>query len=272
MRLRPPRISNPVDRLENLPAAARSTCLRLAQMSRYEEACLAYRAALAREDAVVDRSEVRRLLRSALAEQGLYREVLDTFYQDASEAPPERRAELFAQAADTAARHISLEASLPWLQRLYSLRPSDIDVAARIADVQRSAGRPESLLRALETEIALVAGGARWRGLMLERAELLESVWNAQGRAARVLEEVRRAAKSPDVAVLESLARLYRATGRTRALVGVIEELAGCGDPPSVAALHREAGELCAGPLRDQRRAADHWYAALTATPSTARN
>ena len=236
----------------------------LADSERLAEACDAYREAL-RLDAML--GEARGALRRCLERLGRHAEVLDCLYQESCNAQGEARVALLTEAAEFARVNISLDAALPWLQRLRRERPTDDEIASRITDVHRRAGRAEALLRALEEEVALTTDTARWRELSIERAGLLESAWKAPARAARVLEEVRETAPGADV--LENLERLYRATDRSRERVDVIEELVAWhgGSSPALAPLHREAAALCEGSLRDPERASHHWYAALCATP-----
>ncbi|MCP5058836.1 MAG: hypothetical protein GY937_19215 [bacterium] len=192
---------------------------------------------------------LRARVRQLLEEQGDWLGVLECIEREASRLPASaeaERASLLEEAAGLAATHCSLEASLPWLTRLRSLRAEDATVLTRIAEVHRAAGRTDALLRAIEDEIALDPAAEGRAALECERARLFEQELGAPGRAVRALEAAREA-EPEAISVLTDLERLYREAGRTRERAGVLTELARVCDDDARLAWRRAA----AGASRD---------------------
>jgi tetratricopeptide (TPR) repeat protein len=212
-----------------------------------------------------ERRSARRSLREVLEGLGRWTAVLDCLYVDADGADAEERAAIYERAVELATAHVGQDAALPWLERLRSVRPDDPLVIARIADVHRLAGRFESVLRALEDEMALTTDLERKRDLHLGRARILERDMNAPGRAAAALEAARAVAPG-DTDVLEKLDQLYAATGRNRDRAEVLEErIAGAGNSESLA-LHLAVASLYADQLADPDRAIPHLMRAVSST------
>ncbi|MBW2240831.1 MAG: tetratricopeptide repeat protein [Deltaproteobacteria bacterium] len=208
--------------------------------------------------------ELRARVRQLLEQQSDWWGVLECIERETGRLPASaeaERASLLEEGAGVAATHCSLEASLPWLTRLRSLRADDATVLARIAEVHRAAGRTDALLRAIEEEIALDPAADGRAALECERARLFEQELGAPGRAVRALEAARNA--DPDaIAVLTDLERLYREAGRTRERAGVLVALAGvCEDDARLGWRRAAAGASRA--LGELRTSVEHLWEAL---------
>lgn len=230
---------------------------------RAEEAVLGYRRALELDPG--DR-EVARALRSLLARQGAWEGVLECLLLEAFASESGARAERFEEAAEIAERHLSPDASLPWLERLRTERPLDPEVPRRIADVHRRSERWEATLRALDDEIEVSAHGPRRRDLYVEQARVLEERFASPSRAAAALEGARR--ESPrDEPVLRDLDRLYRALSRPRERASVLESLVQAAGREEQVAVRCELAALYSDTLGAPERAADQLLRAVSTTP-----
>ncbi|MCP3986463.1 MAG: tetratricopeptide repeat protein, partial [bacterium] len=187
--------------------------------------------------------ELRARIRQLLEQQGDWLGVLECIERETSRLPASEEAErvhLLEEGASLAAAHCSLEASLPWLTRLRSLRPEDTSVLTRLAEVHRAAGRTDALLRAIEDEIATGPEAERRATLQCERARLFERELGAPGRAISALEAARDA--DPQATpVLTDLARLYKEAGRTRERADVLSALILCCEDDTRLAWRRAA-------------------------------
>ncbi|MEE8580515.1 MAG: tetratricopeptide repeat protein [Myxococcota bacterium] len=231
-------------------------------LSRPEDAASMYREALSFDPT---RPNTRRSLRAVLENLARWPAVLDCMYLEARDASEEERSGLLEQAIELAQRHLSLDAALPWLERLRAERPDDAVVVARIADVHRQAGRPEALLRTLEDELSIGANPARQCEIQLERARVLEAQLLSPGRAIAAVEAAREVAPD-DGEVLVELDRLYGLTGHLRERVGVLEaRIKGFdgSEPWEKISLHRSAAALYADPLAEPDRAIPHLLRAV---------
>jgi tetratricopeptide (TPR) repeat protein len=244
---------------------ARRGRLRATDPSLAFEASADYREALSLDS---NRDDVREGLRSLLETSEQWEGVLDCLYQQACNASPQARAELYERGADSAWEHLGPEAALPWLERLRRERPRHAAVVGRIAEAHRLGGRPHAQLRALEDQVELTADRLSRRDLHVERARLLERALGAPGRAARALEDARSLCPQ-DTEVLHHLDRLYRELGRHRDRAGVVEALLETAADRDRVALLCEAATLHSGPLADPRRTAQLLLHAVAETPKT---
>lgn len=229
------------------------------RLGRRAEAVAAWREALAHAP---DDAATRDALRAALQEAGDWAGFLDELHTDARQASGAARVALLEEGARIAAEQLSLDASLPWLERLRAERPSDPGPLARIAEVHRRAGRPEALLRALEAWIALAPPGPQRVQLHLERAQVLERELASRPRALAGLEDARREAPR-DLALLEQLERLYAAVGRPREQAEALEQRLAITPTRDRAPLRRALCGLYLDELGEPARAAAHAAAAL---------
>jgi tetratricopeptide (TPR) repeat protein len=230
-------------------------------LERLEEAAGAYRAALSQAP---DRTGTRRKLRVVLEGLERWSAVLDCLHVESSACEPLERGAILERSLQIARDHLSPDAVLPWLERLRGERPDDPSLVAAMADVHRQAGRPEALLRCLETELALVTDTTRVRELYVERARTLERDLRAPGRAITSYEAARVVApKDPEV--LHELDRLYDLMGRTPERVDVLEARVSIAEPAERIELHRAAALLCAAALAEPERAIPHLMHAVAA-------
>lgn len=204
-------------------------------------------------------------LRAVLERLERWPAVLDCLFVEAGEVDAGEREAIFETAARIAAERLSLDATLPWLERLRQLRPDDAAVLARMGEVHRQAGRPESLLRCVEDELALV-DGARRRELLFERARVLERDLASPGRAISALEDAAEEL-GDDPERLEALERLYASTGRTRERALVMESLLERG-PEGAGRMHRELADLWQRELGEPERAVAHRLRAVALSPA----
>lgn len=253
-------------RLEAMPAGPerarlleRRGDLLAGALDRPEEAASAYREAVALAS---DPRSARRSLRRVMERLGRWSAVLDCLHLDAQAAEPDERVTILERAVTIAREHVSLDATLPWLERLRAERPDDPDIVSQMADVHRKAGRPEALLRALEQEIELVDDPARRRDLHVARARILERELRAPGRAL-VAYETATAISPDDPAILAELDRLYDLMGRVADRVAVLERRIAVEDEGERIELHRQAAILHATSLADPDRSVPHWLHAL---------
>lgn len=228
-------------------------------LARPDDAAAALRDALAEAP---HHLHARRALRDLHVAAGRWRAALDSLFVEARIAPADERRGLLEQGAELARERVSIDATLPWLERLRADDPGDAHTLERIADVHRHAGRPEALLRVVEQQIAIAASAPARARLHAERARVLERDLGAPGRALGALEAAH-ASDPNDAAVLRELARLRGALGRPRAQVEALEALCEVAPASERAALHDEAAALCAGELADPARAALHLERAL---------
>jgi tetratricopeptide (TPR) repeat protein len=228
-------------------------------LGRLPEAIASFREAVAFRP---DHAPTRQALRDCLEQAQDWPAVLDEIQGAVRMASGPERLALIEEGARLAADELSGDASLPWLERLRSVRPDDPDVLERIADVHRRAGRPEPLLRALEAEVSLREDAGRRRALHLERARILEEDLDSAARAVSALEAAHRE-HPDDPEILAALDRLYAAAGRPRARAEVLERRIAVAEPELRAALHKEIGELYLETLGDPAAAADHFGRAL---------
>ena len=211
------------------------------------------------------RHGARRALRLSLEALGRWRAVLDCLHVEAEEAERDERAAIYERAAEIAAAHVAPDASLPWLERLRGERPQDALILARIADVHRQAGRYESVLRAIDDEIAITSDPYRTRDLHVGRARILERDMQAPGQAIAALERAREIAPD-DPEVLAKLDQLYDATDRPRERAGVLELRVRGAAGAEGAILHLAAAELYGGALTEPERAIPHLLWTVEAT------
>ncbi|MGH0028332.1 MAG: tetratricopeptide repeat protein [Myxococcota bacterium] len=207
-------------------------------------------------------TERREQLADLLAQEGRHAEWLDVVGEQARDAAdPEARIALLERAVSVAWQQLSPDDALPWLERLASERPDDVEPLLRIAQAHRSAGRTESLLRTLTRATGRTRNPTQRRNLQLERAALLELELEAPGRAHAALEDARTAAPE-DPEVLGRLERLQAVLSRHGERAATLETLLRV-SPEDALDLHRELARLHGGALRDPARAVDHWRAAL---------
>jgi len=250
---------------ERAALLARKAALLAGPLESPEDALPLYREALC----LAPGPAVRRELRGVLEGLGRWSAALDTLYLEASEAPAPERTALVERAAEIAARELSDDAALPWLERLRGLRPDDPSVPRAIADLHRRAGRPECLLRALDDELRLVEDADRRRAVRLERARVLEAAQRAPFAALGELMAARDEA-GDDAEVLEALDRLAHVLERPRLRLEVVEARLERGGSAGARELHRTAAELCEERLREPGRAAAHWLRAVSLCPDEA--
>jgi tetratricopeptide (TPR) repeat protein len=205
----------------------------------------------------------RERLAELLAHEERHEEWLDLIGEMARDAKPDERMRRLEQAASVAWQKLSPDAALPWLERLATLRPDDVEVVLRIAHAHRGARRTESLLRTLTRAIQRTPNPTQRRNLQLERASLLELELSAPGRALAALEDARRCAPD-DPQVLGRLERLQAILSRHQERAETLEALLRV-SPEDAVDLHRELARLHAGALRDPARAIVHWNQALAA-------
>ncbi|MDJ0851248.1 MAG: hypothetical protein QNK04_22985 [Myxococcota bacterium] len=214
------------------------------------------------------RRDVRVALRRLLEATGRWEDVLDCIFQEVWRAPEEERAELYEQAANLAWQQVSPSAALPWLERLRRARPNEVALAARIAEVHRSAGRHESLVRALEEQIALTPDAPGKRDLHVERARLFEKQLRAPGRAMASLREARCLCPD-DREVLEELERLHRQLEQHAERAEVLEALIDIAPGHDRVSLLCETATLWSGQLAQPERAVSLLMRAVHETPRT---
>ncbi|MGH0034250.1 MAG: tetratricopeptide repeat protein [Myxococcota bacterium] len=214
--------------------------------------------------------EAHRGLRAVLERLERWPTVLDCLFVESGEADPAEREAIYETAAQIAGERISRDAALPWLERLRRQRPDDPSVVSRIAEIHRQAGRPESLLRALDDELALATSERRGE-LLLERARVLERDLDSPGRAVCALEEAR-AEFGDEPRFLETLVRLYAATGRTRERALAMEKRLAIGlAGRDAGGAHRELADLWEHDLREPERALTHRLQAVARSPEKSR-
>jgi tetratricopeptide (TPR) repeat protein len=230
-------------------------------LDRPEEAASAYREAVALS---ADPRRARESLCAVMERLGRWSAVLDCLHLEAQAAEATDRVAVLERAVAIAREHLPLDATLPWLERLRDERPADPDVLARMAEVHRTAGRPEALLRALEQQIELVDDETKRRDLHVACARVLERDLRAPGRALRAYETAIELVPA-DAEVLSELDRLYDLMGRMRERVTILERRI---DVVSEARdridLHRQAAILYATSLADPERAIPHWLRAVS--------
>lgn len=228
-------------------------------LGRFAEAVDSYREALTLDP---NRIEARRSLREALQRLGNWPAVLDGLHAESRVAQAEDRVMIFDEAARIAAEHISSDASLPWLERLRHERPHDWNVVKRIADIHRSTGRSEALLRILADQVALSHDPEQRSNLQLERSRILETDLDAPARAIEALEAARQD-QPGEPRILEALDRLYTHTGRVRDRAGVLEARIEVAAPEDRTQLRCALAPLYLGPLDEPSRAAEHLEVAV---------
>jgi len=206
----------------------------------------------------------RRALRDCLERAGDWIGLVDALHAGARLALGSERVALLEEGARIAAERLSLDASLPWLERLRAERPGDPGLLTRIADVHRRAGRPESLLRTLEAEAELRNDPVSRRELHRERARILERDLGSPVRALEALEcALRETPGHPETLV--ELERIYAASGRGRERAEVLEgRIAGL-DPRERGPLLLELGKLRLEELDEPERAVEPLRDALEA-------
>jgi tetratricopeptide (TPR) repeat protein len=208
---------------DRAPLLARRARLLAGPLDQPAGAAEAYRRALRAEPG---RRELLRELDTVLERLGRHPERLDLIHTLLSTADPVERPVLLERGAALAGEHISLDASLTWLEHLRAERPGDVALLQRIATLHRARGRHGALLRVLEAELASDPQPERVRELQLERAQILDRRLGLSLAAARALEAAH-AATPDDVSVAGQLAELYARAGqpgeRARVLATVID-------------------------------------------------
>lgn len=213
---------------------------------------------------VPDSTRVHRALAAALEQAGDWRGYLDELHTEVQNTTGEARVELLERATRVATENISPDAALPWLERLRAARSDDPEILARIGDVHRRAGRPEALLRSLETQCSMVRDRDARRGLRLEIARILERDLGSAARALGALEAARD--EDPDdPGVLAELDRLYESAERPRCRAEILEQRLALAGPDERGALHRILADLYRTRLAEPLRAAEHLEQALEA-------
>jgi len=229
-----------------------------------------------REALMIDprRSAGRCVLREIYERSERWQAALDCLFVEAREAEPARRVELLEEGVAMARARLSVDATLPWLERLRAELPDDPHTVARIGEVHRQAGRPEALLRTLDLQTELSGDPQTCAGLHADRARVLERDLASPGRAMTALEAAL-AADASNAEVLRDLARLRANAGFVRGQVEALEQLIGLVEEGDRAGLREQCAQLCTGELGDHERARRHLEAALEATsesePSRAR-
>ena len=262
------RLEQATGRSERAHWLERRGALLAGPLNRPEEAASAYREAVS---LAADPSSARTALRGVMERLERWPAVLDCLHLEAQAAAPEDRAAILDCAVEIAREHVSLDATLPWLERLRAERPDDPSVLAQMADVHRQAGRPEALLRAIEQEIDVVVDTGRVRDLQVARARVLERDLRAPGRALLAFNAALEAAPD-DPEILGELDRLCDLMGRVDERVAIIERRIDHADPPRRIELHRQAAVLHATSLADPDRAIPHLLRAVSicnATPGS---
>lgn len=256
------RLERPVSQAERVELLERRADLLAGPLAAPEAAVSAYREVVS---LAPDRSSARRSLRQALEGLGRWTAVLDCLYVDAQSVEPAERAAIFERAAEIAAAQVGQDAALPWLERLRAARPGDPLILARIADVHRLAGRFESVLRAIEDELAITTDPEHARDLHVGRGRILERDLDAPGRAVGALEAARALAPE-DPEILARLDDLYARTGRPRERSEVLEARLRVCPPEARLALHLSAADLYGGDLAEPERAIPHLLHAVSLT------
>ncbi|MCP5043751.1 MAG: tetratricopeptide repeat protein, partial [bacterium] len=205
------------------------------------------------------RTSVRPRMLEILTSLSRWSELLDCLFIEAQQQTGDERCATLERAVEIAARELSSDAALPWLERLHAERPEDADVLSRIADVHRQAGRPEALLRTLEAQLALRADPGARHTLHCDIAGILERDLASLGRAALALEAAHEI-RADDSEMLADLDRLYDALGRHAERTQIIEERIVCeGTPASqLPTLHRGAARLWQEQLSSPETATRH--------------
>ncbi len=245
---------------------ARRGALLAGPLARPAEAVDCYEASLA---LVSDSAETLAALRGVLEDRADWPRALSCFERELAAAPrgdADARLAVISEAARFASEMVSLEAALPWLERLHAALPADSEPLARIAQVHRSAGRAELLLRTLETELALSSAPARRVELALECAQLLCERMRAPVRAAEVLEAVR-AANPAHAKLLATLDELYGTLSRPRDRLAVVKDRIAIAGPVARVALRKAAAALARGLGEREESAAQLWAALAECGP-----
>lgn len=201
------------------------------------------------------RSNITRLLTGL----GRWSELLDSLFVESQSCEAGERITIIENAIEIATREVSLDASLPWLERLRVESKNDPEPFARMAEVHRQANRPDALLRTLEAQLPLRSDTATQHALYCEMAETLAGPLSSPGRAAGALEQAL-AITPADPEVLEKLAGIYCALGRHADRINIIEkQILLCADDPSrLASLHRNAATLWRDALASPEKATLH--------------
>jgi tetratricopeptide (TPR) repeat protein len=243
---------------------ARRARLLSGALGRPDEGIEAFRAALTLAPVEALRDELAALLET----RGRWSELLEVVAEQARAASPPARSGWLERGAEIASDHIDAAASLPWLEQLRVARPDDLGVLRRIAEVHRTAGRSEALLRTLHACVALASTPEQRRDLELERATVLELELDAPSRAL-VAVAAARDAMPGDPEVLERLEGLQRLLERDAERVKTLETLIAL-RPEQAGELHARLAALKTGPLADPTGAIPHWEMALELAGSTA--
>ncbi|MEN8181454.1 MAG: hypothetical protein ABFS46_02845, partial [Myxococcota bacterium] len=204
-------------------------------------------------------------LRRVLEAIGRFEDALDLVHVQLRFSEAAERSELLLHAADLAAAQVSLDASLPWLERLRSERGEDPALLERVSQVHRRGGRRGALLRSLEAELALGPEAQKRRALEGERAEILEGDLGLPLAAAHALEAAHTAAPD-DGHVLRELARLYQLADRPRERAGALARLLERAEPAERNALRRELARLHLEALHEPEPACS-WLEQILAQP-----
>ncbi len=257
------RLAQATERSERAQWLERRGGLLAGPLERPEEAASAYREAAS---LATDPSSARQALRAVMERLERWPAVLDCLHLDAQSAAPAARAAILDRAVVIAREHVSLDATLPWLERLRVERPDDASVLSQMANVHRQAGRPEALLRAIEQEIDVVVGAPRLRDLNVSRARVLERDLHAPGRALIAYYAALDIAPD-DPEILGELDRLCDLMGRSDERVAILERRIEQADGDRRIELHRQAAMLHATSLADPDRAIPHLLRAVSLCP-----
>jgi len=231
---------------------------------RADAAIAAYREALAYNPA---HEQARRALREILQSLGRFPELLATLESEAENTHGSEREVWLERGARLAWSQVSLAAALPWLEKLRALRPHDLRVLARIADIHRRSSHSTALLDVLEEQCRLCTEPKQRLALLRERALLLETSLARPEQAVEILEQIRR--ETPACReTLENLARLYALLKQPHALAGVLSELIPNSSPESRNAQRQQLARLFLDELDDPERAAVELEAAIAEAPA----
>ncbi len=199
----------------------------------------AYEAAEKLEDPVLSERLLRRIVPgssvgdseeiawalSALAERrfgsGDAAEAADLWERAARVSEPDEQRALLLRVADIAARTLAApRRAIGIYEELRGREPADRELWAPLVELYRAQGDTKALAELIDQTIPLVDDVHERAGLRFSLATMLEAT--DPGRAADVLSEaIEEDPTHRDAALL--LVRLYEATGRTDALVGLLE-------------------------------------------------
>jgi len=200
-------------------------------------------------------------LREQLEEMGRIDEALHWLAIEVDQAKGEAGTALCKHGVELASDTSGPEAALPWVERLWRLRPTDASFAARVANLNEQLGRHTAALRALEAQRSL-SDTTEAVDIELRRARIYEDHLELPARAIACLEDARVAV--PDATeILERLEGLYARAGRHRERAEVLEALLPSTKPAARVERIHELSKLWGGPLANPDRAVSYLEDAL---------